>query len=551
MTDRQPDPLFDALRTRLADYGQEPPAPLWAGIRAQLRPPVARPWRRHRWAPALLLGLLLAVLGGAGWFWRRTAPAAEAGAIGPLGPSSRRAEAELNERTATAEPGTLAETASTETNAHGQMPRPRGASPTAAPAQQAAEATKLAQTAAAALLSSGPVPSTAIAPSARPGRGAFAGLSRGASLTASTGRRTRGRVKFQTVVGATALQIGRMKRPNRALDDRIFGVGSHDEPRFDLPVVPGDRPADTAGQARKLADGETATGAPTQGPLARSQSAVSTTIPADQTRAGSESVDQLTALVAGISSLATPLPPLQATPEAPRLSPALAPRRWALEVLAGPALTYRTSAPGLNDITAPNSVAIGTNASRFQASAQLTEERPTLGSGAQVLMRRTLNGRWGLSAGLGYQDYATDATYSVQSAATIGTNLPGPASPRSFTTVYTRHDSYRFLTVPVRLAYALGRPSDRLHYGLLAGAEAALYLNSSTGRADDGNAYRSLSVAVSGGLDLRYRLVPRWEVLAQPSATYFLNSITRPVSGYIPRQPFGVGALLGLCYGLR
>ena len=43
MTDRHPDDLYDALRDRLADYGQEPPAPLWANIRAQLPPPVARP----------------------------------------------------------------------------------------------------------------------------------------------------------------------------------------------------------------------------------------------------------------------------------------------------------------------------------------------------------------------------------------------------------------------------------------------------------------------------------------------------------------------------
>ena len=43
MTDREPDDLYDALRDRLADYGQEPPAPLWAAIRAQLPPPVATP----------------------------------------------------------------------------------------------------------------------------------------------------------------------------------------------------------------------------------------------------------------------------------------------------------------------------------------------------------------------------------------------------------------------------------------------------------------------------------------------------------------------------
>ena len=58
MTDHKPDDLFDALRDRLADYGQEPPAPLWAGIRAQLPPPVAAPQLRRRKRRVALLATL-------------------------------------------------------------------------------------------------------------------------------------------------------------------------------------------------------------------------------------------------------------------------------------------------------------------------------------------------------------------------------------------------------------------------------------------------------------------------------------------------------------
>ena len=67
MTDRKPDDLYDALRERLTDYGQEPPAQLWADIRAQLPPPVAPPQlrrRRRRAAVALLLLLVAAVRRG-------------------------------------------------------------------------------------------------------------------------------------------------------------------------------------------------------------------------------------------------------------------------------------------------------------------------------------------------------------------------------------------------------------------------------------------------------------------------------------------------------
>ena len=95
MTDRKPDDLYDALRDRLADYGQEPPAPLWAGIRAQLPPPVAPPQlrRRRRWSPVLLLGLLLAVVAGAAWqWWHGAAPGQSAARTGQVAANGKRGD---------------------------------------------------------------------------------------------------------------------------------------------------------------------------------------------------------------------------------------------------------------------------------------------------------------------------------------------------------------------------------------------------------------------------------------------------------------------------
>ena len=97
MTDREPDDLYDALRDRLADYGQEPPAPLWANIRAQLPPPVAVPQRRRRRPVgrlALLLVLLSAVTWGGWQLAHRSKPAptfVAAGAAGAPAPLVGRA----------------------------------------------------------------------------------------------------------------------------------------------------------------------------------------------------------------------------------------------------------------------------------------------------------------------------------------------------------------------------------------------------------------------------------------------------------------------------
>ena len=177
-------------------------------------------------------------------------------------------------------------------------------------------------------------------------------------------------------------------------------------------------------------------------------------------------------------------------------------------------------------------------------------ERPSVGFGVQAQVRRMLNGRWSLSTGMGYQEYASQASNGSAAAVAF---VPAPTSKAS------HRDTYRFLTVPLRLGYGLGAAEHGLHLGLLAGAEAVVCLGSSTLATDgsvanwgsSGSPYRMLSVAFSTGLDVRYRLASRLELVGQPTATYFLTSLTKPVSGLGSRYPWAVGALFGVSFDLR
>ncbi len=237
-------------------------------------------------------------------------------------------------------------------------------------------------------------------------------------------------------------------------------------------------------------------------------------------------------------------------------------RRWAVQVLAGPAATYRQLGTTALAALPPNSTLYNTGA----AASATARERPTLGFGAEVQLRRVLNGRWAVSAGLGYHEYATILN-SNNLPVTTRTNYPygtGPtiadstAAARSF----RLRDTYRFLTIPVRFSYQLGAGGPRLRFGVLAGADAAWYLGGATAEGSacgcetrtwgpTDSPYRPLSLALSLGLDVRYRLAPRWELLAQPTATYFLTSLARPALGFVPRHLLGGGALLGVSYELR
>ncbi len=233
------------------------------------------------------------------------------------------------------------------------------------------------------------------------------------------------------------------------------------------------------------------------------------------------------------------LPVLAARPDSTRPPLPLA-RRWALQLMAGPALSYRRLAAAPPVAGRPNTAPL---------------ERPALGFGAQVQVRRVLTGRWALAGGLGYHEYATELMLRV---------LPAPGADSAARAVWQR-DSYRLLTVPVQLGYALGVPRSSWQAAVLAGAEAGFYLS---GRSTEGSAcdcqqlaypnaaaspYRPWSLALSLGLDFRYRLGhSRWQWLVQPTGRYVLSPFVRArTSGFAPRQPFSLGVLTGFSWDVR
>ncbi|OGX84532.1 hypothetical protein BEN47_16055 [Hymenobacter lapidarius] len=254
-----------------------------------------------------------------------------------------------------------------------------------------------------------------------------------------------------------------------------------------------------------------------------------------------------------------PLPTAQLSADTMPAVPVVVARRWAMQLLGGPAQTFRTLGGGANlePVATRNVPTAAANfvSGNIIANALAKKEQSSTGFGLQVQASRMLSGRWGVSAGLGYQEYATQTDYSGPITYTIYSAPNGPRlASREFN--LSQRDTYRFATVPLRVSYALGQASKRLRYGLLAGTDAAVYLGGSTTRSassasKSNSPYRPLSLSVTAGLDLHYRVGPRLEILVQPNATYFLTSLPKPVSGLTPRYLWGAGALFGVSYELR
>ncbi len=564
MTDPQPDDLYDALRDRLADYGQEPPARLWAGIRAQLPPPVAPPQlrnRRRRWSPVLLLGLLLAVVGGAGWqWWRAAGPGQSAAGTGQVAVNGKRSETNAA-GTASVPPQTAAELADA-AEAGPNSPAIR-ASANPATATQATDFTT-AENASPAFPKRKDLASVSRAAADARGRRPFATrpgtFSEGRSDAAYARPDTHpsGAVARKPAVGASS-EAGKEAVRQESTSEENKSVGMPFAPAEVLaagtyfPASPSGALAKIpAPRADKLAL-QSLPGSPQTG-TNKGASATSGSAP------GTAAADAMPRRTPVLFLAEFPLPTARLGSDTVPALPVVA-RRWAVQLLGGPAQTFRTlgasagSGPVANRNSPPGAAGF-TNRDNVP-NALAKKEQSSTGFGLQVQARRRLNGRWGVSAGLGYQEYATKTDYSGPIAYTTYSALNNPTRASQEVNLSQR-DTYRFATVPLRVSYALGPASKRLRYGLLAGTDVAVYLGgSSTGQFSSSAPnkgdylYRPLSVSVMAGLDLHYRVGPRLELLAQPNATYFLTSLPKPVSGLTPRYLWSAGALFGVSYDLR
>lgn len=232
--------------------------------------------------------------------------------------------------------------------------------------------------------------------------------------------------------------------------------------------------------------------------------------------------------------------------------------RWAVQALLGPALTYRYFGAATT-AASPGPTVFFT---AFTPPTPIEKlERPALGAGAQLSLRRAIGKHWALGAGLGYTEYATRLVLrQVPAAADTAIRFIPPNQPPAVPTNIHRRNTYRFVTVPLRAAYTWPL-TGRWRVGALAGVDAALYVGgSSTGGSacacqtqtwgSTDSPYRRLNLGVSLGAEVRYRLTDRWELLAQPTASYLLSPLAPANTGYSSRHLLGGTALLGAAFDL-
>ena len=452
------DPLLTALRQHLGGYGEAPPPGAWAGIRQRLPTAAARPWwQTRRLLP--LLAVLLGLVAATGLLVRRlgqsettvaasrtgrtaTRPAAPAAgsAVPTPGSGLTQVTTSVSRADKQAYSATNADTAASATVGHGLpraaltgreaggratghagragsvSPAGRRAAPAGEPLTAAAGSR---QTKRPTRLRRGlpPGPATSRELSSRRGRLAAGGAVR---------RPVAARRRPASRALAATQQLGLPARLEKA--SALRNTSRAAARRNPLEPKPG---ATVAG--RSLASGRKK---PT-----RMTSSTSLDSPGFN-----QTIDSLgfgAAVLALAPRLALPAPlAAGAEPSRPPYPPV---RRWALLAVAGPTLSYRTIGPAPATITGRPDFA--------------HLERPAAGLGAQVQARRMLTGRWALAVGVGYQEYAT--RLALQPA-------DSGAAP-----IHQR-DTYRLLTLPVQLSYALGAPRGRLAKGPAAGGRGGL-----------------------------------------------------------------------------
>jgi hypothetical protein len=580
------DPLLAALRQRLGDYGAAPPPGAWAGIRQRLPAAAPRPWwrRPRRLLPLLALLALVATTGllRVGHWPVRLAPSAasKTGAVGSPAPTLGKMRDSFAKP---ARPAAAVENSASAKASFTSSPKLAGLSANRAKAGQASthkhsanntnslpvnsKFTSRPLTTASALPAT-PAASKAPRTGSRQAVARLAAPKRLLALAAANRAKrsakrslepgfVNGPARSSLLAKASQPPASRLTAATASQPTR-HGLASSRKPRIRQLFEASRSRRQTVARPRRYALLAAATDSSallsveprrsTLGLSARQarhyakpgHRASPTTLRARATDAAlrglaTEGLALRSARL--LMAPASPLPvPLATRPDS--LPPARPIRRWALMAVAGPTLSYRTLG------AAPAAATTQPDFARL--------ERPALGFGAQVQVRRVLSGRWALAVGLGYQEYATR----------LALQLGDSAGARHL----SQRDTYRLLTLPVQLGYALGVPQGRLAKSLLVGAEAGWYQG---GRSTEGSTcncqqqaytaasspYRPWSLALSLGLDLRYRLggpAGRWQWVVQPTGRYVLTSLIGPNTlGFTPRQPFSLGVLTGFSWDIR
>lgn len=242
-------------------------------------------------------------------------------------------------------------------------------------------------------------------------------------------------------------------------------------------------------------------------------------------------------------------------------------RRLAVQLLAGPAITYRR---------------LGLSAD--SATRQVEKlERPATGYTAQLGLTYALTPRLTVLAGLGYAEYATEYALTLRTTTTNYATFTRPvlvyrnASPDTLfvrDTTASRfvsqeqrqirnRDTYHFVTVPVQVQYRVGS-SDRLSYDFLLGGTLSLYTGGRTTQLLGGSdcncqqttwtransPFRVASLGLTAGAGINYRLLERWSLALQHHFTYLLTPLAADPAR-TNRHLFSAGLRAGVTFDLR
>ncbi|OUJ72227.1 hypothetical protein BXP70_19810 [Hymenobacter crusticola] len=527
--DPNSDELYEELRRKLADYGSQPSEEVWAAIRQRVPAAptpalqVRRRVRRRTVAASLLFLLLSGVLVAryyyqVKWFTQDLSPTAQ----GPMATTTRGSKVP---RPSAALPGGAAPVATTPPADRAiALNVQRNGSP-----QREASSAALQNSS-----QTNPEPHSDLRASqdlgtAQPTRRALDATAPGVALAKSKQKQAaRAASGKQTSSSETAAQL-RSSVADASQTPALERSGEAARTTSSAPLLP-DRTANAQVGA-------------SESELALLQSlAVSLALPAVQT------------------------PLVMPVPSPPTLPPPPAPvgSRLAVQLLAGPALSYRyLGRPGSDTLT----------------NAVEKLERPAESYSAELGVTYTLTPRLTLLTGLGYTEYATRLDLTVKQPVVVYASFQRPVfqyTNGSFNTLYVpdsvasgdteaeqhvRHrDVYRFVSVPVQVQYQLGT-AGRFGYGLLLGASANLYLGGRTTQASgcgceqdnwhsSGSPFRLVSVGLTAGTTISYRLAERWRLNLQPTFNYLLTPLAQDQTRSA-RHLLSAGMRTGVSFDLR